>query len=64
MASDELIRVVDEGLEQAQKSKAQLDTDLETLEKVLQTVPKASFLICGSRRGLCTGWCNKANSCH
>ena len=44
LASDELIRVVDEGLEQAQKSKAQLDTDLETLEKVLQTVPKGFIL--------------------
>lgn len=44
LASDELIRVVDEGLEQAQKSKAQLDTDLEALEKVLQTVPKGFIL--------------------
>ncbi len=44
MASDELIRVVDEGLEQAQKSKGQLDTDLEALEKVLQTVPKGFIL--------------------
>lgn len=44
LASDELIRVVDEGLEQAQKSKAQLDTDLETLEKVIQTVPKGFIL--------------------
>lgn len=35
---------VDEGLEQAQKSKAQLDTDLEALEKVLQTVPKGFIL--------------------
>ena len=41
---DELIRVVDEGLEQAQKSKVQLDTDLEALEKVLQTVPKGFIL--------------------
>ncbi len=45
LASDELIRVVGEGLEQAQKSKAQLDTDLEALEKVLHTVRKASFSI-------------------
>ena len=44
LASDELIRVVDEGLEQAQKSKTQLDTDLEALEKVLQTVPKGFIL--------------------
>ena len=44
LASDELIRVVDEGLEQAQKSKGQLDTDLEALEKVLQTVPKGFIL--------------------
>ena len=44
LASDELIRVVDEGLEQAQKSKARLDTDLEALEKVLQTVPKGFIL--------------------
>ena len=44
LASDELIRVVDEGLEQAQKSKVQLDTDLEALEKVLQTVPKGFIL--------------------
>ena len=44
LASDELIRVVDEGLEQAQKSKTQLDTDLEALEKLLQTVPKGFIL--------------------
>ena len=44
LASDELIRVVDEGLEQAQKSKSQLDADLEALEKVLQTVPKGFIL--------------------
>lgn len=35
---------MDEGLEQAQKSKAQLDTDLEALEKVLHTVPKGFIL--------------------
>ncbi len=43
LASDGLIRVVDEGLRQAQKSKVQLDTDLEALEKMAWTVRKASF---------------------
>ena len=44
LASDELIRVVDEGLDQAQKLKTHLVSDLENVEKVLHTVPSGFIL--------------------
>ena len=44
LASDELIRVVDEGLDQAQKLKTHLVSDLENVEKALHTVPSGFIL--------------------
>lgn len=44
LAADELIRVVDEGLDQAQKLKTHLASDLENVEKALHTVPSGLIL--------------------
>ena len=44
LAADELIRVVDEGLDQAQKLKTHLASDLENVEKALHTVPTGLIL--------------------
>lgn len=44
LATDELIRVVDEGLDQAQKLKTHLASDLENVEKALHTVPSGLIL--------------------
>ena len=44
LASDELIRVVDEGVDQAQKLKTHLVSDLEKVEKALHTVPSGFIL--------------------
>lgn len=44
LATDELIRIVDEGLDQAQKLKTHLTSDLENVEKALHTVPSGLIL--------------------
>ena len=65
LASDELIRVVDEGLEQAQKSKVTTGCGFRSFgESLTDRSERLHSQSCGSRRGLCTGWCDKANSCH
>ncbi len=49
----------------AQKSKAMIDTDLEAFgESITDRSERLHSQSCRSRRGLCTGWCNKVNSCH
>ena len=50
-----------QGLECALENGDSLPTIRESITDRSERLHSQS---CGSRRGLCTGWCNKANNCH